>query len=239
MNNELQLLREFRADLPAPTEETRVRIYDYATRGTRLRGLRRRAQQPRVRVAAVLTVVAIAASLSAVFVLNQSRAPSTTVGLGPNATIGSPTLAHPLNDGQQTTLAAASAAWGTPLVLPSTALVQPSDAGSVWATTTGSKEAAVAVTFPSQGLIVQYLQPAPFSDPQTGFQQMAQGIAGAEEIDLNGTPALAIPQNSDNTGQNFGVVAFQADGGEVAVMGHKDSATLERVAQSILDRSGS
>ena len=92
----------------------------------------------------------------------------------------------------------------------------------------------MAVTFPSQGLIVQYLQPAPFSDPQTGFQQMAQGIAGAEEIDLNGTPALAIPQNSDNTGQNFGVVAFQADGGEVAVMGHKDSATLEGIAKSIL-----
>ena len=152
MNDELQLLREFRADLPAPTEETRVRIYDYATRVTRRHTLRRRAQQPRVRVVAALVVAALAALLSAVFIFNQSGSSSKTVGLGPNATIGSPTLAHPLNDGQQTTLAAASAAWGTPLVLPSTALVQPSDAGSVWATTTGSEGSRRGGHLPFAGL---------------------------------------------------------------------------------------
>lgn len=37
MSDEMELLREFRADVPAPTEETRQRIHDYATQAARRR----------------------------------------------------------------------------------------------------------------------------------------------------------------------------------------------------------
>jgi hypothetical protein len=150
--------------------------------------------------------------------------------------VAPPTLAHPLPEGQQTTLDAASAAWGSPLVLPNTTLVQPSDAGSVWVESVQSKTVAAAVSFPSQGVIVMYLRPT-FSDPQTQYREMAQGINQAQEINLNGTPALVIAQNSDSTGQNFGVADFQANGSEIAVMGHYDTATIESLALSIINQS--
>lgn len=158
-----------------------------------------------------------------------------------------PTVAHPLApSANQVTLAAASSALdsstsSTPassLVLPSTTSVQPSEAGPVWEATAGS-QTTVAVTFPAQGLIVEYLRPAPYTDPQTGYEQLAQGINASQVVDLNGTPALVIQQDSDQTGANFGVVAFEVDGSEVRVMGHDTSSTLEQLAQSILDQSGS
>ncbi len=55
-------------------------------------------------------------------------------------------------------------------------------------------------------------------------------------IDLKGLPALAIDQNSDDTGQNFGVVAFTVGSTEIRVFGHHDQTTLASVATSILDQ---
>lgn len=58
-------------------------------------------------------------------------------------------------------------------------------------------------------------------------------------IQLNGTPAWVLPQNSDDTGANFGAVLFEVNGSEVRVMGHNDDATLEGIARSILNCSAS
>jgi hypothetical protein len=151
--------------------------------------------------------------------------------------VAPPSLAHPLPEAQQTTLNAASAAWGSPLVLPNTALVQPSDAGPVWVRNVQSQTVAAAVTFSARGVIEMYLRPT-FSDPQTQYREMARGINGAKEVDLNGTPALVISQNSDSTGQNFGVADFQANGSEIAVLGHYDDSTLESLALSIINQYG-
>lgn len=153
-----------------------------------------------------------------------------------------PTLAQPLQHGRQTTLAAASAAWGTPLPLPSTTLVRPSDAGPVWLRTIGSKTVAVAVTFPAQALMVVYLRsdhPVPFDDPRTSYEQKAKEIAGSRVLDLNGTPAFAVAPGPGPTGagENPGLVAFQLSHSEVVVMGKADTAALEAVARSILDQA--
>jgi hypothetical protein len=154
-----------------------------------------------------------------------------------------PTLAHPLADGQQTTLADASKAWGSQVVLPNTALVQPSDVGTVWMRQVGSKTVAVAVTFPSQGLMVMYLRPWPFpvfrNNPQGVYQQLVKQASGSEIADLNGTPAFVVPKNSGPTGQSPGLVFFQLNGGDAVVMGNADSAALVAAAQSILDQTGS
>lgn len=65
---------------------------------------------------------------------------------------------------------------------------------------------------------------------------MAKGLP-ASVVDLKGTPALVIRQDSDVTGRNFGVVIFKRSGAEVRVMGHNDQATLEALARSIINQS--
>jgi hypothetical protein len=46
-----------------------------------------------------------------------------------------------------------------------------------------------------------------------------------------------VRENSDQTRANFGVVAFEVNGSEIRVMGHNDDATLETIAESILNRT--
>jgi len=164
-----------------------------------------------------------------------------------------PTLTHPLGFpplAKQTTLSDATAALGTPIVLPNASFIQPSDAGPVWIDNLHDKEGNpvvtnVAVTFPTQGVIVGYTRPAPSDGSAAHFQAMAQSMpspSGASEgsvITLSGgVPALAVQQNSDDTGHNFGSIIFNMAGSEVRVMGHNDEATLQAMAPSILNQSG-
>ena len=162
-----------------------------------------------------------------------------------------PTLAHPLplDLAKQVTLAEAQATLGAPIVLPNTGFVQPSDVGPVWLDSPHDKDGNpvmtnVAVTFPSQGVMVGYTRPAPSDGSAAHFQAMAQSMpspSGGSEgqvISLDGgVPALVVKQNSDDTGHNFGAVFFNMAGSEVAVMGHDDEATLESLALSILSQS--
>jgi hypothetical protein len=93
---------------------------------------------------------------------------------------------------------------------------------------------------------MEYTRPAPSDGSAAHFQAMAQSMpspSGASEghvISLSGgVPALAVQENSDDTGTNFGEIIFNVGGTEVRVMGHNDEATLQGVAESILDRSNS
>jgi hypothetical protein len=158
-----------------------------------------------------------------------------------------PTLSHPLPlDERQVTLADAVASLGAPIVLPNTTLVDPSDLGAVWEDGRGAPtQTTVAVTFPSQGVIVGYTRPAPSNGSAAHFQAMLHsmlspsGVPEAEVITLNGTvPALAVHQNSDETGANFGAIIFNVGDSEVRVIGHKDQATLTDLASSILSQDG-
>ncbi len=189
-------------------------------------------------VAGGLVVAALAGGCGGV-----SRVSKTVVCNGP--ALGSPmTLAHPLPCfAKRTTLARAAASSGVRLVLPNTPLVRASDAGPVWidgfSHRDGHKtDGAVAVTFPAQGLIVEYTRPAPFrGDTRTHYQQVALGFRDSKVIDLKRRPALVFRQNSDGTRNNFGSVSLKLNGSEVVVLGHKSEATLEDLALSILNQS--
>lgn len=164
-----------------------------------------------------------------------------------------PTVAQPLPAfaAKQTTLAKAQTALGQTIVLPQTAVLTPSDAGPVWMDSLTNQESGVtttnvAVTFPAQGMIIGYTRPAPSDGSAAHFQAMTQSMpspSGASEgqvISLNGgVPALAVQENSDDTGANFGSIIFNVGGAEVSVQGHNDQATLKMIAQSILSRSSS
>lgn len=147
------------------------------------------------------------------------------------------TMAQPLPNGRQISLADAPGELGAPVTLPSSSLVQPSALGPVWVAGQ-SPVLTVAVTVPSQGLIFEYTRPAP-TDPSATYQAIAQETPNIFQfIHLSGVPTLTAKENSDDTGHNFGSVIFVSGGVEIRVMGHTDQATLESLALSILSQSG-
>ncbi len=66
--------------------------------------------------------------------------------------------------------------------------------------------------------------------------EASQSPDSMSAIDLNGVPALATQQNSDQLGTNFGSVEFVKGGTRIAVLGHYDEGILESIAQSIVDQ---
>ena len=62
-NDDLQLLRDFRAEMPAPDEETRRRIYAYATTEPKTKLPARRWRLPSVAVAAAVAAAVVAVLL--------------------------------------------------------------------------------------------------------------------------------------------------------------------------------
>lgn len=180
----------------------------------------------------------ISASLGFLAV-HSVKSPGSAAPTGRGLGLPGPTLDRPLSPAaHRTTLGGAAVAWGASLVLPSTTSVQPSDAGPVWEENAGATT-IVAVTFPSQGLIVEYKRPVPYSDPQTQYEGLTESLPGSQVIDLGARPAFLIPQNSAVSGDNFGVVMFVVNGIEVRVMGHTDEATLKDIATSVLNGAAS
>jgi hypothetical protein len=206
---------------------------------------RKRRSRLLVAVGAVMLVGGAATATVAVHGSERSR-PAVVLACGPP--LGAiragllPTVAHPLSCAHRVTLANAAASLGVHLVLPKTTLVRPSEVGPVWSVLERRKHGVVAVTFPTQGVIVQYERPVPFSGKaQAHFRRMAQGMRAdglhAKIVDLNGTAAFAIQQDFDSNRNNFGVVTFKLGDSEVRVMAHRDQPTLRALARSILSQS--
>jgi hypothetical protein len=206
----------------------------------------------RKRRTALIGVLLIAAGTSFVGARLLKPQHHVDANAGLNLPFPMPTVAKPLPafaDAKQTTLANAQTALGQTVVLPQTAVLTPSDAGPVWMDSltdqqTGVTTTTVAVTFPAQGMIIGYTRPAPSDGSAAHFQAMAQSMpspSGASEgqvISLNGgVPALAVQENSDDTGANFGGITFNFGGAEITVRGHTDEATLQSLAESILARA--
>ena len=193
---------------------------------------RRRPSRP-IALAAAIGRAAVASTLIAVFVSGAGQSRPSIGSMEPS--LGSPTVARPL-PGAEVTLADASAAIGQPIVLPDTSFVSPSDAGTAWVSGTFPNVTA-AVTFPSRGVFVEYTAPPPLPDMSASYQAIArENPHSFETIDLNGGTALAVKQNSDETGQNFGGVVFVLNGAEIRVFGRYDEATLQSIAESIVDQ---
>jgi hypothetical protein len=146
---------------------------------------------------------------------------------------------------RQIDVADASATLGAAVVLPDTSLVQPSDAGPAWAERTcpakpppplgGTLLACwVWVSFPSARLSVGYLRPPMYRGTQGEWQQQTRSYGdNAKVVELGIVPALAIEPRDPYPGS----VEFDLDGTRVVVAGGYDTATLQDVAQSIVDRS--
>ena len=242
-NDDLQLLREFRAEVPAPSEEARRTAYTYATRPQQHPSRRSLVRRPRGLVPAALAGAVLAASLVAAFTLTGGTTGGTTTtgqGIGSLGadTAFSATLAQPLPNGRQISLADAPGELGAPVTLPSSSLVQPfsTRAGlGGWPVSCPHCRGHRPVTGPD--LRIRAATPA---DPSATYQGIAEGTPNIFQfIHLNGVPALVAKENSDDTGQNFGSVTFVSGGVEIRVMGHNDTATLTSLAQSILAQMGS
>jgi hypothetical protein len=252
MSDELQLVRAFKSDIIEPDQKTASRSFARVTQQRpvrRLSGVRAGGYRPAV---AALALVGAAAAIGVISLSahggragvgsNSSPTLSTStkggsqnsggmMGPGPALTLGRPLGLN----GTQMSLANAASELGGAVILPNSSTVSASDAGPVWAASGSDGEVAVAVTFPKQGLIVQYQRPVP-SDPVSYFQSIVKDSPGSKVVYLNGSvPALSIPELPD--GSNWGAVQFVSGGAVVAIMGHTDEATLEGVANSILSRS--
>ncbi len=124
------------------------------------------------------------------------------------------------------------------MTLPNYSGASQGDVGTIWTARYGSDDTIVAVTFPKAGLIVEYQRPP--QTPSAIYQTLAEDHPKMfRVVDLNGVPALATLQNSDQSQTNFGSVEFVVGDTQIAVLGHYDQATLKSVAQSIVDQTGS
>lgn len=199
---------------------------------------------PRKTAHRAFLLLAVAAAAATTFALIRATSHSSTATRAPRAALGpyELTMAQPLPLGaKEVSMGDAVSAFGAPIVLPDSTQVTASDVGNVWlnqlpSTGPGQNDAsaAVAVTFPAQGLVIHYVRP-PIPDVAAYVQNNVKTSPGTEAISLNGVPALADPQ--DPSGQGWGSITFVAGGTTVSVFGHSDEASLQAVAQSILDRA--
>ncbi len=186
-------------------------------------------RRPRRRLvlAAVAVAGAAAAALVGAFAFGgSSKNPSGLV------VPGIPPALQPLAD--------ASKILGAPVVLPDTALVTPSDADKTVETVCVPKDdtvdpgaggCQVRVSFPAAGLTVTYATFPGMQSLRTSYEQIEQQNSGAELLSLGGVQALFVPQKES-------WIEFELGGTEISVEGAYDKATLESVAQSIVDRAG-
>jgi hypothetical protein len=196
-------------------------------------------RQPSRRTAVVgaIALAALAASFAALFAVDGRR-PGSPHGFMLSE-LPAATVAHPLGGAPEVTVAQASAAIGQPIVLPDTSFVSPSDAGHAWVSGTFPNVTA-AVNFPTRGLFIEYTAPPPLPDMSASYQAIArQNPHGFETVELHGETALAVKQNTDDTGHNFGGVVFVLNGLEISVFGHYGTAALQSIAQSIFDQEAS
>ena len=149
-------------------EANPVRLEDVPQAAVRVDSIldRRPRVSRRLVLAVAVVVVAAAASLTGVFVFGGQGKRS---GVEMQSDLPGPTVQRPLA-GKQISLADGTAAVGPALVLPDTSLVGPSDAGPVWMSNIDPQTAVnVAVTFPRQGMFIDYSWPAPNADPAAGY----------------------------------------------------------------------
>ncbi len=131
-------------------------------------------------------------------------------------------------------MSAAASAFGSTIALPDTPQVPSSGVGTVWVNQLTGEETqtAVSVTFPSQGLIIDYERPAP-ADPLGYFQATTGPAPSPQLIWLGSTPASYDP----GTPGMWEEVQVIAGGATIDVLGHSSEASLQAVAQSIVDRA--
>jgi len=186
----------------------------------------------------VLGVAAAAAIIVAagvgVFAFHRSGSPQTSGPPGvPNPI---PPVSIPLAD--------ASAALGSPVVLPVSPLLKPSDVGRV-TKECGPGDAqesgcVVTVGFPSQDVTIGYGRYGPpYTDPLPEYEaSLAEDtVPDREIVYLGATPAYLTPKEAESPGSGS-TIAFQLGETTIKIFAQDyDGVTVEALAQSIIDQS--
>lgn len=257
--DEIQLLKDFRSNVPAPDEDTTRRAYAYATSQSQV-ARRLRLPIPATNRARLLGIAAVAgaAVLVGVFALPGSTTPrQTATGSGPPppVTVGGDAPGGPIPLSQA--LSSASKSFGVPIILPDTPVLKPSDAGVAaseeWLPSPkpGVQEpvSQLTVQFPSPLVSITYAPTALTDQGKTypnALDQYRAEIAQAAEpseyqiVSLSdGTPALI------ETGSNGNSIEFRLGKLSITIWAPDnngvpttvDAATIQALAQSILDRA--
>jgi hypothetical protein len=191
------------------------------------------------RVIALSLVVGAAIGVAGAEVLFTDPTASTAVSrfAGPRFSVS-----QPLHDASVVTLSQAAADLGSALPLPSTQLAGSSTLGRVThaqdLNEDGSTSDTVAVSYPASNLVVEYQNPAPYSDPATAYQayvdQTPATLAGLASVgNVDGYAALILELNKGATGDNPASVEFVIGKIRIAVIGYQPSKSLLPIAESI------
>ena len=233
--DEIQLLRDFRSDIPEPDENTVRQAYAYATSQSR-RARWLRLHVPTTNRGRILGIVvaASAATLIGLFAVPGSSPHHASTQRAGNA----PATPFPVGD--------ASKEFGAPVILPNTSLLQPSDAASTayeqWcpAPTPGASEplCQVDVQFPAQAATISYSRwPPVSSDPLADYQAQLQTSTdpGKQIVYLSGIPALLLPKDVTNNGSS---IEFMLGKVTITVFARNyDGSQTQELAQSIVDQA--
>ena len=236
--DDLQLLREFRAGIPVPDEETRRRIYAQATRPRRI-WLRASGHSP-ARAALVVAVglIAVAAMGFGVSTLVQGsghpRSGTAAVAPGPGALRpGITTLGNdnPFGaDGKLVSLqqlVAEKAKEGYTLPVPDSPLANSDNVGNVWENTATGE---VIIYYPSSGIELNY--------GGTGLDY--SGIPANDIQTINGIRAIVFPAGSPES--YFSSVALPIPSGHALTLLSKgpvsDLVSVAKTMTATTDGSG-
>jgi len=138
---------------------------------------------------------------------------------------------------QPISLADASAALGSPVVLPDTTPASSSDLGKITKECPGpwGKTCEVDVTFPRAGVLIRY-EDGGYGNPLREYR--AEG-GRSTVVSLSGTPALVFLRNpKDTAGTAWGEIEFQLNGLTIVIVERNPGGpNVQAIAQSIVDRS--
>jgi hypothetical protein len=193
-------------------------------------GIQRRARWPQG-VLFVILSWALTAALGLLIISTVTRAHAAPAAR-PGGDLGPPPdLAHPLVNGQATTVANAQAAAGFPVPLPNTAVASQGNLTQAWMDSTQQQ---VALVFDGGKLTIM-MWPATYQNPTSEFQTfIAENNATAAIGQVNGQPALVIQPNTDAPRSNPAWVEFDRNGIDINVVSSSyGTDTLLTVANSM------
>jgi hypothetical protein len=77
------------------------------------------------------------------------------------------------------------------------------------------------------------VKPVELNDPAAAYDNIVKQGGFGYTRDIEGSPAMVIPQNSDGTGSNPGSVDMVIKGIEVSIVAHMSEEDLLRIAESV------
>jgi hypothetical protein len=213
--------------IPLPTMG-RADWTDVLQRAGVTRGRRRTVTSSRFALAGVVATLAVATAATIVFVGGKHTPPTKR---GANGVVIPAPKPIALSD--------AAAAIGTPVVLPDSPLVSPSDATAIeQCYPTNADPCGVYVNF-STGLRIIYWRNTS-SNPLADYQEEISANTNGEIVYISGVPALLYTPVPNDPSSPTGLVQFVAGGTRVRIIGFNspyDTATVESLAKSIIDQA--